>query len=68
MAQKPKDVQQKLRELVSSAVNQNVVTPQSVKDYLIDNGWEYDLPTLPTIEKLLKANKVEYVKGYWVRV
>lgn len=57
-----------MREMTAEAVRHGVRTPQALGEYFVDNGWEYSLPTRPTLEKLLKECKVEYVKGYWMLV
>ena len=65
-----RDIKQSMnmREMTAAAVRHGVRTPKALEDFFIDNGWEYDLPTRPTLEKVLKEHKVEYVKGYWMLV
>ncbi len=65
MANRKKQEQQELRELIKMAVEDEVYKPDDVLGYIIDNGWKYADPTKMTIIKLLNENGVEYVGGYW---
>ncbi|TXH59223.1 MAG: hypothetical protein E6Q97_00280 [Desulfurellales bacterium] len=65
MANRKKQEQQELRELIKMAVEDEVYKPDDVLEYIIDNGWKYADPTKMTIIKLLNENGVEYVGGYW---
>jgi hypothetical protein len=67
MAQKEKVIQDRLREMIDAAISAGLITPQSIEAYMIDNGWEYDLPHRATLEKIMKQKHIEYVRGYWVR-
>ena len=67
MAQKEKVIQERLREIIGDAIQSGAVTPQAIKAFMIDNGYEYNMPTQSTLEKIMKQNHIEYVRGYWVR-
>lgn len=68
MANKTKNVQAQLREAIAVAVDQDVIAPSDVLEWLIDNGWEHEIPTRPTVIAILEDCGVEYVSGYWVKV
>jgi len=67
MAQKTQAVQERLREIISQAIASGAITPQAIEAFMLDNGYEYDMPTRSTLEKIMKHNHIEYVRGYWVR-
>ncbi len=67
MAQREQVIQQRLREIISNAIASGAITPQAIEAFMIDNGYEYDMPTRSTLEKIMKQNHIEYVRGYWVR-
>lgn len=55
-----------MRRLAAEAVARGVRTPVELSNYFTNNGWEYDMPTRPTLEKLLNENGVKYISGYWM--
>ena len=57
-----------MREMTAEAVRSGVRTPKALEDFFVDNGWEYELPTRPTLEKLLRECGIKYVAGYWMLV
>lgn len=65
MANKKLEILNKSRRFAFEAVRQGVRTPKELAAYFADNGWEYDIPTRPTLEKLLKEQGVEYIVGRW---
>ena len=67
MARTEQIVQDRLREIITQAIASGAITPQAIEAFMIDNGYEYDMPTRSTLEKIMKHNHIEYVRGYWVR-
>lgn len=67
MAQREQIIQNRLREIIQAAIQSGAITPQAIKAYMIDNGYEYPMPSTMTLEKLMKHYGIEYVKGYWVK-
>lgn len=68
MANKTLDILNDSRQMAFEAVRHGVRTPKELAAYFEDNGWKFDVPTAPTLKKLLEENKVEYIKGYWTLV
>lgn len=56
-----------LRQEIAAAVAEGVFSPNGIKKYLIENGWKYDLPSRPTVEKILRDNGVSFIEGYWTK-
>lgn len=67
MATRPEQERNKLREMVYDAIQQGIIQPKDIMDWLNDNGWPYSLPSKMTIETVLKENGVIYVWGQWVK-
>ena len=65
---KPKHIQNELSKLVREAIGLDIIDPGNIEDYLLENGWTWDLPTRQTIINLLNRNDVEFVSGYWSKV
>jgi len=53
MGNQPIETSIKMRVWVEAAVAEGVCTVKELRDYFIDNGWEGDLPSDPTLYKLL---------------
>ena len=59
----------KSREYAARAVAEGVRTPAELRTWFLSNGWEYDMPTAPTLAKLLRENGVNYDESIdrWVK-
>jgi len=68
MANRYKNLQEELKQMVVAAVAEGVITPNGIVAYLVDNGWKYELPTRPTIIKFLALCGIGFISGYWTRV
>lgn len=65
MANKKLSILNESRQMAYEAVQHGVRTPKDLAAYFEDNGWAYDVPSRPTLEKLLKEYGVEYIAGRW---
>jgi len=68
MAYKTKQIQSELKSMTRAAVENGVKSPDDLRDYLIDNGWKYEIPTRPTLISALNSVGVEFIHGYWEQV
>lgn len=59
--------QAELRAKVREAIEADILPPSEVIEYILDNGWRYEMPTRPTIIAILKENGIEYRHGAWER-
>ena len=64
MANRTKNIQEEIRRLIKVAVDQDIITPNEVEEYIEDNGQER--PHRMTTIKILKENGVEFVAGYYM--
>ena len=55
-----------LRAAVQAAVDDGLITPSEVLDYLLDNGFE-PMPTRPTVIAALNECGVIYIAGGWIK-
>jgi hypothetical protein len=60
-----KAIHHELERKVFEAVQKNIIEPNEVIAYIMNNGWEYDKPSKVTIISLLNKNHVNYVWGRW---
>ena len=55
-----------MREWTQRAKEEGVRTPAGLFAFFEDNGWEGEIPSYPTREKLLKECGLVYVRGRWM--
>jgi len=67
MANHTKQQQSELRAAVQAAVDQDIITPTEILEYLEDNAFE-PLPTRPTIIAILEACNVVFIAGGWMKI
>jgi hypothetical protein len=65
---KPKYIQHELSKLIGEAISKDIIDPGDVEDYLLNEGWTWELPSRQTIINILNKNHVEYISGYWSKV
>ena len=68
MTRTSRQEQSELRAKVKEAIDFDILAPSDIIEYILDNGWRYEMPTRPTIIAILKENGVEYKHGGWERV
>ena len=68
MANRHRQEQNELRAKVKEAIADDILAPSDIIEFILDNGWRYEMPTRPTIIAILKENGVEYKHGGWERV
>jgi hypothetical protein len=54
--------------LIGEAISKDIIDPGDVEDYLLNEGWTWELPSRQTIINILNKNHVEYISGYWSKV
>ena len=64
MARTTKQTSADLRAAIQAAVDDNIVTPSDVLEYLEDNGFD-PMPTRMTVISILGECGVVYVWGRW---
>ena len=65
---KPKYIQHELDRLVKEAIGNDIIDPGDIEDYLLNEGWTWELPARQTIINVLNKNHVEFISGYWSKV
>jgi hypothetical protein len=64
MARLPNKTSVELRAAIQAAVDDGIIEPSAVIEYLDDNGFE-PLPTRMTVISILNVCGVVYVRGRW---
>ena len=64
MARLTRQTSEDLRAAIQAAVDDNIITPSDVLDYLEDNGFD-PMPTRMTVISILSECGVVYVWGRW---
>lgn len=64
MARLTNKISTELRAAIQAAVDEDVITPTDVLDYLEDNGFQ-PIPTRMTVIAILEKCGVVYVHGGW---
>ena len=64
MARRASETSSELRAAIQAAVDDNIITPTDILEYLADNGFE-PMPTRMTVIAILDKCGVHYVWGRW---